>query len=65
MLLFATCIKHLLINLDRKLQGIKVRRNSTKTTATAYADITIIRHPAEIDDTREILRDYIKATILT
>jgi len=64
MLLIETCINPLLINLDRKLQGIKVRHNSNKTTAIAYADdITIIiRHPDEIDDIREILQDYMKAT---
>jgi len=64
MLLFATCIISLLINLNRKLQGIKARHNSTKTTTIAYADdITIIiRHPDEIDDIREILQDYMKAT---
>jgi len=64
MLLFSTCINPLLIDLDRKLQGIKVRRNSNKTTAIEYADdITIIvRHPDEIDDIREILQYYMKAT---
>jgi hypothetical protein len=51
MILFALCVNPLLIKLDSKLQGIKVRHNITKWTAVVYADdITIfITHPSEID----------------
>jgi len=64
MLLFAMCINPLLINLDNKLTGLNIRRNSTKTTAIAYADdITIvITQPEGIDTIQEILHDYMHAT---
>jgi len=64
MLLFALCINPLLINLDNKLSGVYIRRNSTKTTAIAYADdiTTVITQPEEIDTIQEILQDYIQAT---
>ena len=54
----------LLINLDKKLNGIYIRHNSTKTTAIAYADdITIIvTQPEEIDTIKETLHDYMHAT---
>ena len=47
MLLFALCINPLLINLDKKLSGVYIRRNSTKTTAIAYVDdiTTVITQP--------------------
>ena len=52
MILIALCINPLLIKLDSKLHGIKVRPNTNKTTVVAYADdITIfITHPSEIDE---------------
>ena len=64
MLLFAACINPLLITLDKRLQGIKVTYPSIKTTAIAYTDdITIVlRRPEEIDEVRDILHDYMKAT---
>jgi len=43
MLLLALCMNPLLINLDKTLNGIYIRHNSTKTTTITYADdITII-----------------------
>ena len=50
----------LLIKLDSKLHRIKVRHNTTKTTAVAYADdITIfITHPSEIDEIKVTLHEY-------
>jgi len=64
MLLFAVCKNHLLITLDKRLQGKKVTYPSIETTAIAYTDdITIgLRGPEEIDEVREILHDYMKAT---
>jgi len=64
MILFALCINPLLIKLDSKLHGIKVRHNTTKTTAVAYADdITIfITHSGEIDVIKEIVNEYMNAT---
>ena len=64
MVLFALCINRLLINLDKKLKGINIRHNSTKTTAIAYADdITIIfTQPEEIAIIKETLHDYMQAT---
>jgi len=64
MILFALCVNPLLIKLDSKLQGIKVRHNITKSTAVAYADdITIfITHPSEIDAIKETLHEYMQAT---
>jgi hypothetical protein len=64
MLLFSLCIKPLLINIEKKLNGIHIRLRSTKTTAIAYADdITIIVTRAEeIDTIQEILQDYENAT---
>jgi len=64
MILFALCVNPLLIKLDSKLHGIKVRHNTTTTTAVAYADdITIfITHPGEIDVIKEILPEYTSAT---
>jgi len=64
MLLFALCINPLLINLDKKLNGLYIRHNSTKTTAIAYADdITIvITQPEEIDTIQEMLHDCMHAT---
>ena len=64
MILFALCINPLLIKLDSKLHGIKVRHNTTKTTAVAYADdITIfIAHSGEIDVIKDILHEYTSAT---
>ena len=63
-LLFALCINPFLINLDKKLKGIYIRYNSTKTTTIAYADdITIIvTQPEEIDIIKETLHDYMQAT---
>jgi hypothetical protein len=63
MLLFVLCINPLLINLDKKLNGLYIRHNSTKTTAISYADdITIIvTQPEEIDIIKEI-HDYMQAT---
>jgi len=57
MLLFSICINPLPINLDRRLQGIKIRPNINKTTTIAYADdvAIIIRHHGETDDIRQIL----------
>jgi len=56
----------LLINLDKKLNGIYIRYNSTKTMAIAYADdikiIIIITQPEEIDNIKETLHDYMHAT---
>jgi len=64
MILFALYIKPLLINLDKKLNGLYIRHNSTKTTAIAYADdITmIVTQPEEINTVKEILHDYMHAT---
>jgi len=64
MLLFALCINHLLITLDKKLNGIYIGHNSTKTTAVAYAgDITIIvTQPEEIDTIKGTLQDYMHDT---
>jgi len=64
MILFALCVNPLLIKLDSKLHGIKVRHNTTKTTAVAYADdITIfVTHPSEIDEIKETLHEYMQAT---
>jgi hypothetical protein len=61
---FALCINPFLIKLDSKLHGIKVRHNTTKTTAVAYADdITIsITHPSEIHEIKAILHEYMQAT---
>jgi len=60
------CIVHksFLIKLDSKLHVIKVRHNTTKTTAVAYADdITIfIAHPSEIDEIKATLHEYMQAT---
>jgi len=65
MLLFATCINPLLTTPDKWLKGIKVNHNSHKKTAIAYADdVTIvIRHPEEIDVIREIMHNYMDATV--
>jgi len=64
MIVFALCINPLLIKPDSKLNGIKVRYNTTKATAVAYADdITIfITHPGDIDVIKEILHEYTSAT---
>jgi len=64
MLLFALCINSLLINLDKKLQGLKLGSRGAKTTAIAYADdITIIAtRPEDIDIIQETLLDYKIAT---
>ena len=64
MLLFPLCMNPLLINLDKKLNGIYIRHHSTKTTAIAYADdITIIvTQPEEIDTIKVTLHDYMHAT---
>ena len=64
MLLFALCINPLLINLDKKLNGLYIRHNSTKTTAIAYADYVtiIVTQPEEIDTIQEILHYYMHAT---
>jgi len=64
MLLFALCINPLLINLDKKRNGIYIRHNSTKTTAVAYADdiTSIVTQPEEMDTIKETLQDYMHAT---
>jgi len=64
MLLFALYINSLLINLDKKLQGLKVGSRCTKTTAIAYADDTTIiaTRPEDIDIIQETLNDYEKVT---
>jgi len=53
----------LLINLDKKLNGICIRHNSTKTTVIAYADdiTTIVTQPEEIDTIKETLHDCVHA----
>ena len=63
MILFALCIKPLFIKLDSKLHGTRVRHNTTKTTAVAYADdITIfIKHPSETDEIKETFHEYMQA----
>jgi len=64
MILFALCVNPLLIKLDSKLHGIKVRHNTTKTTAVAYVDdITIfITLPSDKDEIKETLHEYMQAT---
>jgi len=64
MILFVLCINPLLIKLDSKIHAIKVRNNTTKTTAVAYADdiAIFIAHPGEIDVIKEILHEYMNAT---
>jgi len=64
MLLFAMCMYPLLINPDKKRNGIYSRHNNTKTTAVAYADVItiIVTQPEEIDTTKETLQDYMHAT---
>jgi len=63
MLLFALRINPLLINLDKKLNGLYIRHNSTKTTAVAFADdMIIVTQPEETDNIKEILHDYMRAT---
>jgi hypothetical protein len=56
--------KLLLINLDKKLEGVYIRRNSAKTTAIEHADdITIIvTKPEEVDTIKYILHDYMLVT---
>jgi len=63
-MLFATCINPLLIKLRSKLHGIKVINITTKTTAVAYADYVMIfiTHASEIDEIKDTLHEYIRAT---
>ena len=61
---FALCTNHLLINLDKKLNGIYIRHNSTKTTTVAYVDgiVIIVTQPEVIDIIKETIQDYMHAT---
>jgi len=64
MILFTLCVNPLLIKLDSKLHGIKVRHNTIKMTAVAYADNTtvFITHPSEIGEIKVTLHDYMQVT---
>jgi hypothetical protein len=60
MQLFALCLNPLLCELDARLPGIKIGRNSKKTTVIAYADdVTIlVTSLTDIHLIREAIRNY-------
>jgi len=64
MLPFVLCINPLLINRDKKLNGMYIILNSSKTTAVAYADdITfIVTQPERTDTIKQTLQDFMHAT---
>jgi len=64
MLLYATCINHLLQTLEEGITGVKTGNGRTGITTVAYADdITIfLTRPDEIPKLQEILDTYQKAS---